>query len=100
MKWNGDPSDERVSNMERSAESVRREIGRSEPPSIAVVEAVAAITDRKATEVPSLYDYIDPDALDTAVESGSTGDAVSVSFVYDGLNVLVSDTHVTVERPA
>ena len=60
-------------------------------PSVAVVEAVAAITDRDPTTVPHLHRYVDPDALNALVE-GSAGDGganLRVSFTYDGIAVTV-----------
>lgn len=58
-------------------------------PSQAVVEAVAATTgvDPLALE-PPLYDVVDPEALDTLLESGGT----AVSFEYDGHAVRVEET--------
>lgn len=56
-----------------------REIG-DRPPSLAAVEAVASLRDVDPTEmVDSLYDYVDPDALDTLI-ADSTGGPVSVEF--------------------
>lgn len=60
----------------------------AERPSIAVVEAVAAETDRDPTDVPPLQGRIDTDALDTLVTAANqTGDGVVVSFEYDGVDV-------------
>ena len=70
-------------------------------PSVEVVEAVAAATERDALELPPLNDYVDPDALDTLLsavaEKGS--ESAHVTFSYDGIRVTVDSTGaVTVEK--
>lgn len=71
-------------------------LGDVEPPSMAVVEAIADLTDRDPVACPPLYDYVDPDALDRLV---SHGGEVRIDFEYDGYEVEVSDETVTV-RPS
>lgn len=70
-------------------------------PSIAVVETVAAATDRKPTDVSSLYPAIDPDALDSLMipDQGTARDhSVCLSFTLAGSEVTVStDGHVITE---
>jgi hypothetical protein len=67
------------------------------PPSVGVVEAVAAATGRDPLELPALSETIDPDALnsmlapDTAREA-SGGNTVQVTFEYAGVVVLVDST--------
>ncbi|WP_227356863.1 HalOD1 output domain-containing protein [Haladaptatus salinisoli] len=65
---------------------------RNGQPSIAVVEAVAAVTGRDTTDVPPLYDFLNPDALDAlaTVRGGNTVDDVRVEFTYDGVEVSVT----------
>lgn len=63
-----------------------------QPPSEAVVAAVAAAENVAQTDLPPLFDSIDPDALDSLFESGplaerSTG---TVSFSYAGHEVSVT----------
>ena len=60
-----------------------------EPPSVAVVEAVAAATDRTPTELPLLQNTLDPDALN-ALLTGETA-SVTVSFQYAGVTVSASE---------
>jgi len=55
-------------------------------PSIGVVEAVAAATDRDADALPQLGRVIDPDALDYLLDRG--GD-LEISFEYAGTEVTV-----------
>jgi hypothetical protein len=47
--------------------------------SVRVVQRVARETGRDATELPPLYDAVDPEALDAVVESVAT---TSVKFRY------------------
>jgi|GEM_PF-3061320 len=60
-----------------------------EQPSIAVIEAVVTATNRDPIDLPCLHDFVDPDALDALVSTGSADRRVSVSFDYDGLEVTV-----------
>lgn len=55
-------------------------------PSIGVVEAVAAATDRDAGALPQLGHVIDPDALNDLLERD--GD-VEITFEYAGIDVTV-----------
>jgi hypothetical protein len=64
--------------------------------SIRVVRAVARTTNRDQTELPLLYDSVDPEALNTLVSRMSDGE---VSFSYAGCEVTVtSDGTVRVEK--
>ena len=60
----------------------------SEPPTVAVVEAVAAATDRTPTELPLLQNTLDTDALN-ALLTGETA-SVTISFQYAGVIVSAS----------
>lgn len=66
---------------------VRHDWTRSDHPSMAVVEAVAAVTDRTATELPPLQETIDTDALDALFDGESP--SVTVSFRYADTDVSV-----------
>lgn len=59
---------------------------------IAVVEAVAAEAECEPDELTSLYDVIDPDALERFFEVGATADRPEhrVAFTYAGYDVEVS----------
>lgn len=58
-------------------------------PSVGIIRAVAAATDRAATELPPLYDRVNADALDELMANGRAGD-VRVSFTYAGVEVTVT----------
>jgi hypothetical protein len=75
---------------ERSEQAVYRYDWEDVPPSVAVVEALSDSTGRDSTDLPTLNDSIDPDALD-ALCSDSTNDreAVTVTFAYAGHTVTV-----------
>ena len=60
----------------------------SEPPTVAVVEAVAAATDRTPTGLPLLQNTLDTDALN-ALLTGETA-SVTISFQYAGVIVSAS----------
>lgn len=58
-------------------------------PSVTIIEAVAAATDRLATDLPPLHGCIDPDALNTLLTRGST--SAHISFTYAGSTVSVKE---------
>lgn len=68
----------------------------SEPITIRIVDAIASELNVDRTQVsPPLYHTIDPDALETVLDST---DSVSVTFDYEGRSVTVrSDGSVTVD---
>jgi hypothetical protein len=69
-------------------------------PTVAVVETVAAATDRTPLDVYSLHDTIETDALNDflAVDGTELGADVQVSFSFDGCDVTVrADGLVQVE---
>ncbi|UIP01516.1 hypothetical protein Hbl1158_15375 (plasmid) [Halobaculum sp. CBA1158] len=60
-------------------------------PSIAVIEAVAAVTGRDPTALPPLEDRIDVDGLNDVLTGNGADDAgVYVSFTYAGVAVAVA----------
>jgi len=63
-----------------------------------VVSAVAAHEGVDETELPPLYDVIDPDALDALLSSVQTGgsDQASVDFEYAGYRVVVFEDRTVV----
>lgn len=72
-------------------------------PSVAVVEAVAAATERDPRDLPVLHDAVDADALDALLDGGESNSrsAVRVEFDYAGVSVDVdSDDGVTIEVDA
>lgn len=58
-------------------------------PPVAVVEALEETTGQASEELEPLYDYIDPDALESLVTSRRSGDGPAVRFRYDGHRVTV-----------
>lgn len=46
----------------------------------AVVEAVAAVSDSPVTEIPALYEAIDPDALERLFRTGQTDAFIAIRF--------------------
>lgn len=64
----------------------------TKPPSIALVEAMAAVTDADPMNLDSLYETIDPDALDDLFGHrpfGSSGFDGSVTFAFCGHEVSI-----------
>jgi len=68
--------------------TVRHNWTESDPPSVMVVEAVAAATDRPTTELPPLQKTLDADALDALLNRQSS--SATVSFRYADTAVSVS----------
>lgn len=70
-------------------------------PSTAVIEAVAAVTGREPTDLPSLHRRVDVDALDALVTHGVQGipRQVDVTFEYAGVEVTVNSQDGIVIRP-
>lgn len=57
------------------------------PVSERLTRRIADATDRDACELPPLYEAIDPEALDSAIETMSNGE---VSFDYVGYEVTIN----------
>lgn len=70
-------------------------------PSTAVIETVAAATNRETADIGPLYDRVDPDALDSFISpegSVKDNDDRLVSFEFGGKHVMVRATgEVTVQ---
>lgn len=67
--------------------------------STAVVVAVADVTDTHPTDLPPLYDVVDPDALDAIFRpsgDGQPGPGVHVTFTMAGCTVSIRDGAITV----
>lgn len=69
------------------------------PPSVRIVEAVAAETGRDAIELPPLHDYVDSDAVDSLLATDANADAsLHLEFSYaDALVTVRGDGSVEVE---
>ncbi|MBX0298225.1 HalOD1 output domain-containing protein [Haloarcula nitratireducens] len=85
-----DGSDSETAGIETNSTTVRHDWGQSGPPSVALVEAVAAATDRTTADLPLLHRSIDPDAFDALLTNEGSA-SVTVSFKY-------ADTTVRVNR--
>lgn len=72
-------------------------------PSSRVIDAVARSKGVDATELPPLYETVDPDALDALCASytnGGDGTAMHIRFTYAGREVVVrTPEHVEVGDP-
>ncbi|WP_436923971.1 HalOD1 output domain-containing protein [Halosimplex amylolyticum] len=64
-----------------------------DPPSVAIVRAVAAATDQTVTDLRPLFHVVDSDSLDRLFDG--EGDP-SVRFRYEGCDVTVNSTYVLV----
>lgn len=86
-----DDPDSDPSRIEHDGGLIRAEWNRTERPSVAVVEAMAAATGREPAEMPSLHRAVDPDALDAllGVAGPGGGRSVDTSFTYDGFVVSI-----------
>lgn len=84
-----------MNQSHQASETVRSNFDRSEKaPSIAVVEAIAAIENVSPTDLSMrLYDYINPNSLDELVDSES---GVSVTFSVDQYQIQVNETTIAV----
>jgi len=74
----------------------------STPPPIAVIETVAVALDREATAFGTLYESVDPDALDALLRSNgssATPDDLSVTFTVADRQVTVHGSGEVVVRP-
>lgn len=81
------------------ASVIRHEWDESVFPSTAVVEAVAAATDREPTSLDALQRTVDVDAVDALLASASA--PIRVSFSYEATRVVLrGDGHVEVRTGA
>lgn len=68
--------------MERRSQTMYRD-----PPSLRIIEAVAAHSNIPMTELPPLFDSIDPDALDALFQPAMSNGRIA--FAYDNYQVTV-----------
>lgn len=60
------------------------------PVSMKVVQRVAAVTDQEVSQLPPLYNAIDPEALDSLIEPIVTSPAsLEIRFTYAGQRVII-----------
>lgn len=70
------------------------------PASMAVVAVVSKALGRDPVEMDQIYYAVDAEALDELLDDESVGDAVSVTFAYEGHEITVTDDEVTAVRPS
>lgn len=78
---------------------IEYDVNASEPATHAVVEAVAAVSGADTEDLPSLYDVVEPEALDRLVAPRVTGTPrsdVTVQFTYCGKRVTVDGETIEV----
>lgn len=75
----------------------RYRIEPGQPPSVAVVKAVADVEDTPAEDLVPLAAAVNPDALDELFR-GEPADQYRFSFSYAGHRVVVSGGHVVVRE--
>ena len=73
------------------------QIGPAESPTTAVVTAVAAVTNTPPTDLDSLSDVVDPEALDRLWVTESDA-CMQVAFDYAGQRVVVTAEEVRITR--
>ena len=75
------------------------EMNEDTPVTGAIVTRVATSTDRDVTELPPLYETVDPEALERLIRTGSADEtALSVTFNYAGQRITIGPDrtiHVT-----
>lgn len=71
----------------------KREYSSDESPAEAIVSSVATMKGCDETEVASLYETIDPDALNQVIREG-----VRVHFEYEGYEIEVDTGGVWLEK--
>ncbi len=88
------------------ATSIEREYGPDTAPTVAVLEAIAALEGTDATALGDefglvLYDHLDPQALDALFTSESAAASVTVEFEADATyTATLTPDRVTVARDA
>lgn len=90
-----DRSENRLSAREAAIEY---EIDDDEPPSTAVVRAVASLTDTPVLDLEPLYDVVDPDHLDGLLGGDGALEESSVTLAFSGCRVTVTQDGVRVGR--
>lgn len=72
---------------------IDHEFSENDTATMAVIDAVAAVTGTRPTDLPPLYDAVDPEALDRLFESFDrrSSETLRVEFSYHDLTVVVRD---------
>jgi hypothetical protein len=69
------------------------------PASMAVVAVVSRALGRSPVEMEQLFYAVDAEALDELLAGDTVGDAISVTFAYEGYEVTVTGDEVVAVRP-
>jgi len=64
---------------------------RHESPSEAIVSTIASERNVTETDLPPLYEQVDPEALDKIVTSYA-GEGIQVSFTYSGYHIHIQNS--------
>lgn len=81
--------------------AITYELDEGEPPSEAVVRAVATLTDRTPLDLDPLYEVVDPDHLDELFRGDGRSAWIqdrSITFGFDGCRVTVTGEGVRVRE--
>ncbi|WP_440765270.1 HalOD1 output domain-containing protein [Natronorubrum sp. DTA7] len=83
-----------------SPNSVHHDFTGDQTASLAVIEAIAAVSGTDPVELPPLYDVINPDALNALFEPHErrTGSGLHVEFSYNGFDIVVREGPEVVVR--
>ncbi|WP_135305452.1 HalOD1 output domain-containing protein [Haloarcula amylovorans] len=100
MTANKERDDTANSTMTEPTQSMSYEIGETEPPSIAVVKAVAAMTGEDVRDLEPLYEVLNPVHLDGMFDDvdGGAHSHAEVSLQFNGCTVTVTAGSVQVQR--
>lgn len=98
-----DDSDRSSEGTDVANETVRAQYEwSSTSPSTAVIKTVAIALDREPTTIDPLYEFVDPDALDTVIQSygaATDTDPVTVSFVFAEQQITIYSSGEVVVHP-
>lgn len=75
----------------------RYSIEEHQTPAVAVISALAEINGNSPDELTPLYDTIDPDGLNSVIDSGT--EEVTVEFEHDGCEVVVRADETVIIEP-
>ena len=83
-----------------SPNSVHHDLSGGQTASLAVIEAVAAVSGTDPIELPPLYDAVNPDALNALFEPHErrTDSNLCVEFSYNGFDIVVREGPEVVVR--
>lgn len=101
MAHQTDPTDPAETDAESITQPIRTDWRGYDSLSTAIVEVVAATTDREPTALPPLYESIDTDALDAIADgwTANTDGRQHVSFAFAGVKVTVESDGGIEVRP-